>query len=69
MTAEHEEKVRNCLDLLQEAQSLVNQAAQQLCSVPGTADEWSDLSEPIDCIKKHWYKIESRRQALRRVSP
>ena len=65
MTPEHEAKVRECLALLQEAQGLVNQAARALSCVPGFADQWSDLGEPYDAIKKHWYKIMSRRGALK----
>jgi hypothetical protein len=60
-TTEHEAKVRECLDMLQEAQNLVNQAAQSLCSVPGFASEWGALSEPYQVIKANWHKVEARR--------
>jgi hypothetical protein len=64
MTATEQEKVRECLAYLQEAQALVNRAGEALCSVNGFAKEWSDLSKPYDCVKKHWYQIENRRAAL-----
>ena len=66
MTTEHEEKVRECLALLQEAQTLVNAAASALCSVPGFANEWSGLSKPYETIKSHWHKVAARREKLRR---
>jgi hypothetical protein len=60
MAPEHQAKVQRCLDLLQRAQLIVNEAAQALCPVPGFADEWSELSEPHYVIKRHWYKINNK---------
>jgi hypothetical protein len=60
MTAEQESKVRNCLALLEEAQGLVNVAAGELCSVPGSfAKEWGRLCKLYDSIKQQWYRIET----------
>jgi hypothetical protein len=58
------QKVRRCLDALQLAQSIVNQAAEHLCSVPGFANEWSSLSKPHDAVKAAWHRVDSRRIAL-----
>lgn len=65
MQPQDEAKVQHCLALLEEAQGLINQAASALCSVPGFADEWAGLSEPYDCVKSHWYKIEHQRRLAR----
>ena len=65
MTAEHENKVRECLALLGQAQSIINLAASALSCVPGFAREWGELTEPHDCIKKHWHKVYNRRSALK----
>lgn len=53
-------KVQRCLSMLEEAQHLVNAAAQQLRPVPGFADEWSDLDEPYQVVKRNWYKIDGK---------
>lgn len=65
LTPAEELKVRECLALLQEAQSLVDRAGQALCSVRGFAAEWSKLQKPIDFIKAHWYIVERRRQCIK----
>jgi hypothetical protein len=64
MTAEHKAKVQECLSILQKAQGMVNETAAALCSVPGFAEEWDELTEAYDVIKKHWHKIASRRTGL-----
>lgn len=53
-------KVQACLDLLQQAQSIVNCAAQALSSVDGFGHEWGKLSKPHDCIKEHWHLVRLR---------
>ena len=64
MNAESETKVRNALDLLQEAQSLVNQAAAELCSVDGFGREWSKSAKVHDAIKAYWHQVNCRRIGL-----
>jgi hypothetical protein len=61
---QHEKAVQRCLDLLQHAQTTVDEAGQALCPVPGFAEEWSELQEPIDTIKRHWYAVEARLKTL-----
>lgn len=65
LSAEHRAKVRACLDLLQDAQSLVDSAAQELCPVPGFADEWSKLAAPYEAVKTAWYLVENRQRVMR----
>jgi ribosomal protein L37AE/L43A len=59
------EHVRSCLAILQEAQDLCNTAAQELCPVPGFADQWSKLSAPYDAVKAAWYLVHNRLEQMR----
>ncbi len=65
LTPEEAAKVRNCLAILQQAQGMINSAAQELCSVRGFADEWSASNKVYDAIKAYWYKVNSRRQRIK----
>ena len=56
--------VRRCLDLLQEAQTLIDAAAQALCPVPGFGNQWSRLGVPYAVVKQNWHRVEARRQQL-----
>lgn len=64
MNASDRQQIQLCLDLLQEAQSIVDEAAQALCPVPGFADQWSSLHKPYDAIKAAWHRVERRRMGL-----
>lgn len=64
MNASDQQKIRECLDLLQHAQSIVDEAAQALCPVAGFADQWSSLHKPYDAIKAAWHRVESRRMGI-----
>ncbi|MBI2480956.1 MAG: hypothetical protein HYV60_20685 [Planctomycetia bacterium] len=64
LTDVERQHIRDCLDLLQQAQNLCDSAAQSLCNVRGFANEWSALTKPYDAVKAAWYKVESRRTAL-----
>lgn len=57
-------RIRESLELLEQAQGLVNQAAQALCPVPGFGDEWSSLHDTYDAVKAAWHRVDGRRQAL-----
>lgn len=59
LSPEHAARVERCLALLEKAQDLCNQAAQQLCPVPGFGDEWSALAG-YDAVKGDWYLIAGR---------
>ena len=58
------DRVRHCLDLLQQAQYLVNEAASALCPVAGFANQWSAAGKVYECIKQYWHTIDGRRMAL-----
>ena len=58
-------KVQSCLAILQEAQDLCNAAAQELCPVPGFADQWSKLSAPHDVVKAAWHTVNCRLSQMR----
>lgn len=58
-------KVRRALDIIQEAQNLVNAAAREICSVPGFSREWSDSRRPYEVVRDYWYKLNGRLEALR----
>lgn len=65
LTKNEEIKVQACLDTLQRAQNLVNEAAQHLCPVRGFGDEWSAMNDPYDVIKVTWYKVRARLAEIR----
>ena len=54
-------KVRQALDLIQHAQSVIGEAAQELCSVDGFADEWTGVNRLYDTIKQEWHAVNNRR--------
>jgi hypothetical protein len=54
-------KVRKTLDLIQHAQSVIGEAAQELCSVDGFADEWTGVNRLYDTIKQEWHTVNNRR--------
>lgn len=63
---EHTEHVHESLRIIQEAQSLSNEAARELCPVHGFADEWSESVIVHDAIKAYWHQVNSRLMQLRR---
>jgi hypothetical protein len=69
LTSEELAKVRECLDLLQHAQNIVNCAAQALCSVRGFANEWGKLVNAYDAIKAEWYMVNDRAAVIQHDPP
>lgn len=59
--------VLRSLDLIQRAQLLINDAASELCSCPGFADEWSQSGDVHQTVKDYWYVVDARRSQLRRL--
>jgi len=57
-------KLISCLEKIQQAQGLINEAASDLSSVPCCAEEWSALCGLYDTVKGHWNLVEARRTAL-----
>jgi hypothetical protein len=64
LSAEHAEHVYEALRIIQEAQSLINEAARQLCPVDGFAEEWSESVVVHDAIKTYWHQVNSRLNEL-----
>jgi len=54
---EHAQVLR-ALDLLQEAQRLVELAGQELCPVPSSADVWTGTAQLYFDIKRHWHRVQ-----------
>ena len=54
-------KVKRALDLIQYAQSVIGEAAQELCSVDGFADEWTSVNRLYDTVKQEWHTVNNRR--------
>jgi len=58
-------KVQKSLNLLEEAQGLINEAASELSSVDGFADQWSELGKLYDQVKATWHLVDQRQSQLR----
>lgn len=54
-------KVKKALDLIQHAQIVIGEAAQELCSVDGFADEWTNVNRLYDTVKTEWHRVNNRR--------
>jgi hypothetical protein len=54
-------KVNKALDLIQHAQSVIGEAAQELCSVEGFADEWTSVNRLYDIVKQEWHTVNNCR--------
>jgi len=55
----HHAHVQRCLDLLQEAQGLCRQAAEELCPVPGFGNQWSALIG-YESVRSDWHLVAGR---------
>jgi hypothetical protein len=64
-----EERVRMALALIEEAQSLINCAAQELCDVRGMCPEWEGSRRVHDTIKLYWQRVNRKFQGLRSAGP
>ena len=69
LTADEEAKVRAALEKLEQAQGLINHAAEDLCPVRGFADEWQASGAVHDTVKEYWHAIDARLAALRGIPP
>jgi hypothetical protein len=59
-------RVRVALRSIEEAQQLMDQAVQALCSVKGMVDEWKRVGAVYDRVKGAWYVVERRAEQLTR---
>lgn len=52
-------ETRACiLALLQQAQTLISQAAELACPVPGWAREWAAIDKHYEATKTLWHRID-----------
>ncbi len=59
-------RIFRALDLLQEAQRLTEQAGQQLCPVPRSADVWTETTDLYFEIKRQWHRVHQWYQTQHR---
>ena len=59
-------RVRVALRSIEEAQQLMDQAVQALCSVKGMVNEWKRVGVVYDRVKSAWYVVERRAEHLTR---
>jgi hypothetical protein len=59
-----EARVEAALASIQEAQKLIDQAAQALCSVSGMVREWRKVSALHDQVKRAWYAVMGKADSL-----
>jgi hypothetical protein len=64
MAAPRDPRVQTALETIEEAQRLLSQAAEDLCSVEGFADEWRATLQVYETLKAHWYAVANREAAL-----
>lgn len=57
-----EQKVIDALEKLQDAQTLVLKAAEDLCPVSGLGREWTATRRLYDQVKQHWHRVNTRYQ-------
>jgi len=57
-------KIRAAMELIEEAQYLMNAAAQALCSVKGMGDAYGQTCRLGDNIKAHWHEVDEYRMVL-----
>lgn len=62
-------KVTSALQKIEEAQGIINEAASELSSVDGFADEWGKVCGLYDQVKEVWYVVDGRRIALQTPPP
>lgn len=66
LSTDEQAHVRECLDLIEEAQGLINRAASALCPVRGFADVWGEASDVYETVKHYWHRVNARRGGLSR---
>jgi len=55
-------KVELALDDIQEAQRLLNSAAEHLCSVYRVDPVWKKLTALHDSVRKTWYRLDGMKR-------
>lgn len=60
------ERVEFALMMIEDAQRLINQAAQELCDVRGMCPEWEASGRVYEQVKAYWNRVNSKRFQLTR---
>jgi hypothetical protein len=60
-------KVGAALGKIERAQMLVNDAGEDLCSVDGFSDQWSEVCDLYSAVKDQWHNVNRRRQELQQI--
>lgn len=60
MTKPTNQAVTEVLELVEQAQGLLTDAAEKLSPVQGFADEWTELVAVRDAVKTAWHRIDER---------
>ncbi len=69
LTPEHRERVLQALDIIEQAQNKLYDAAELLCPVPGFVDEWEDLTHAALTVKERWKAVEAALRLIESSSP
>jgi hypothetical protein len=64
LQAAAETRVRVALRSIEEAQQLLDQASQALCSVRGVVGEWHKVGALHDRAKDAWHAVQKRTERL-----
>jgi hypothetical protein len=69
MTDRDHAAVCKSLDTIEAAQQLILSAAQDLCPIPGMANEWTAICKLHDVVKAKWHRVNARRAWLCNPTP
>ena len=61
LSLEHCQRIDRALDSIQEAQQIIERAAQALCPVPFFSDLWTQTNQLRATVNKHWHRIAQKR--------
>ena len=65
LTPEHRERVIHALEVIEEAQHRLLDAAECLSPIPGMAEEWESVRDLSSAVREQWKAVE---QCLRLLS-
>ncbi|MES2923717.1 MAG: hypothetical protein V4819_19335 [Verrucomicrobiota bacterium] len=65
MTAQAAAHRQHALELIQQAQALLSEAAQVACPLVGWVDEWTAIGDAYDSTKALWHRCNDAAQPSR----
>ena len=54
-----QQAARKALELIEQAQTMLYQAAQTACPLQGWADQWTLIGDHADATKALWHRVNS----------